>query len=101
MSARMKLFTSLVNISEARTGSTIKLLEQSAHDVSSFKKAALLQTFSDLDYNRTVFTLAGDRDGLISCIVEMCNTALRNIDLGSHKVFFDCYQIAHLRKTPY
>jgi len=83
MAAR-KLFAVMLNVSEARRQPVV---EEIGSALSATKlKVALLNTFSDQEYNRTVYTVAGEADGIASGVMQMCRRALSLIDIAAHEV---------------
>jgi glutamate formiminotransferase len=67
------------NVSEGRDAALIGRLE------GAFSKGVeLLDRHSDADHNRTVFTLAADRDALVAALVRGAEEALQTIEMGAH-----------------
>ena len=69
------------NFSEARNPSVLSALEAVAVSVPG---ASLLDVHSDLDHNRTVFTLAGTSDGMAEVAFLLAEAAVKHIDLSQH-----------------
>lgn len=67
------------NVSEGRDASTIAAL-----GAAFASRAALLDTHSDADHHRTVFTLAGDREDLVEALLAGVAAACERIDLRKH-----------------
>jgi glutamate formiminotransferase len=67
------------NVSEGRNADTVSAIG------SAFAgAAALLDVHSDTDHNRSVFTLAGARDGLLESLVAGIAAAVELVDLRQH-----------------
>jgi len=73
-------FVSAVNFSE---GARLDVIDAIAGGAQ--QHCALLDVHSDPDHNRSVITLAGDRDSLVEGILAAADQAIRLIDLGSHR----------------
>jgi glutamate formiminotransferase len=71
---------SVPNFSEGRDRETIAALGAalSAH-------AELLDVHSDVDHNRSVFTLVGEQDGIVAALVAGVASARERIDLRHHE----------------
>jgi glutamate formiminotransferase len=68
------------NVSEGRDAARIALLER------AFSTGVdLLDCHSDADHNRTVFTLAGEPEGLAAALARGAAEAVRAIDMGGHE----------------
>lgn len=63
------------NVSEGRDGEAIRAIGD------AFRPARLLDTHSDRDHGRSVYTLAGRQGGLACALVAGARTALARIDL--------------------
>lgn len=48
-------------------------------------RAVLLDVHTDNDHNRSVFTIAGDRNGLLEALINMSRAATERIDLRTHE----------------
>ena len=70
---------SVPNFSEGRDQATIDAL------ASAFDGAELLDVHSDVDHNRSVFTLVGQEDALVGALVAGIAAARERIDLRSHE----------------
>jgi glutamate formiminotransferase len=68
------------NISEGRDAALV-----SAIGNAFATRAALLDVHSDVDHNRSVFTLAGDDSALVEALLAGIATALDQIDLREHE----------------
>lgn len=73
------------NISEGRRSEVIKEI---ADALAAVPGALLLDQSSDYDHNRTVFTLAGSRQGVKSAVVKLFETVIDRVDMrlqsGAH-----------------
>lgn len=70
------------NVSEGRRPEAVARLAAAA---SSGPGVRLLDRTSDPDHNRSVFTLAGDAEGLHQGLLALYETALAEIDLSRHQ----------------
>jgi glutamate formiminotransferase len=68
------------NVSEGRDAALV-----SAIGNAFATRAALLDVHSDVDHNRSVFTLAGDDSALVEALLAGIATALEQIDLREHE----------------
>jgi glutamate formiminotransferase len=68
------------NVSEGRDAALV-----SAIGNAFATRAALLDVHSDVDHNRSVFTLAGDDSALVEALLAGIATALDQIDLREHE----------------
>lgn len=75
------LYLSIPNISEGRR---LEVIERIAK-ASETSGARLLDVHSDRDHNRSVLTLAGTIDSLITSSLQMTKEAVASIDLQSHE----------------
>ena len=75
----MSAILSVPNLSEGRDFGTIEKLRLSASTGGS----ALLDFSSDLDHNRSVFTIGGDPDPVLEAVLALARTALSEIDMSS------------------
>lgn len=74
-----KSLLAVPNVSEGREASRVEELE------GAFSRSVLLlDRHSDGDHNRTVFTLAGEGEGLRSTLVSGARAAIEAIDMSSH-----------------
>jgi glutamate formiminotransferase len=69
------------NVSEGRNPASIRALSNAFAGTPGVR---LLDTHSDRDHNRTVFTLAGEPGTLASAVLNGAREALIRIDLSSH-----------------
>lgn len=69
------------NFSEGRDSATIRYI---AGAVARHRGAYLLDRTSDPDHNRSVLTLAGSPEAVLSAVVEMVGRAAERIDLRRH-----------------
>jgi glutamate formiminotransferase / 5-formyltetrahydrofolate cyclo-ligase len=67
------------NVSEGRDEARIAALERAFSE-----GVALLDRHSDSDHNRTVFTLAGEGDQLITALARGAAKVVETLDMGSH-----------------
>ena len=68
------------NVSEGRDVAAIGRLE------GAFSEGVeLLDRHSDADHNRTVFTLAADRDALVAALTRGAEEAVHSIDMSTHE----------------
>jgi glutamate formiminotransferase len=68
------------NFSEGRVRATIDALAEALSE-----SAELLDVHTDVDHNRSVFTLVGEGDGLVDALVAGVDVARRHIDLRRHE----------------
>jgi glutamate formiminotransferase len=78
----MPLIECVPNISEGRRSPLVEMLAGEARAVPGVR---LLDYSADPSHNRSVFTLAGDREGLRTAVLRMAWGAVRTIDLRSHR----------------
>ena len=78
----MALIECIPNVSDGRRA---ELIERIASAVSVTPGVRLLDHSSDPSHNRSVFTFAGDTDGVERAIMAVFDVAVANIDLRSHK----------------
>jgi len=71
---------SVPNFSEGRDRATIDAIGAALSD-----RARLLDVHSDPDHNRSVFTVVGEEDALVSALVAAVECARDRIDLGRHQ----------------
>jgi glutamate formiminotransferase len=71
---------SVPNFSEGRDRATIEAIGEAMAAL-----ARLLDVHADADHNRSVFTLAGDRDELVEALVAGIGVARERIDLSRHE----------------
>ena len=70
------------NFSEGRDQSVIRRLAEAA---TASPGAALLHQTADVSHNRSVFTLAGEPEGVMEAVFRMAETAVALIDLNAHR----------------
>lgn len=73
---------SVPNVSEGRRAAVFDRL---AAALSGHRGARLLDASRDADHNRSVFTLAGEAEGLAEALLELYRVALAEIDLRGHR----------------
>ncbi|AGY60467.1 glutamate formimidoyltransferase [Gloeobacter kilaueensis] len=77
-----QLIECVPNISEGRRA---EVIEQFSRELSQVPGVVLLDSSSDLDHNRSVFTLVGSAEGLQQAVVRLYSLALEHIDLRRHQ----------------
>jgi len=82
MNQPLQIFEAVPNISEARNTTVIKSL---ATTIKSVKDCRLLDSHSDNDHNRTVFTYIGTKEGVTEASLKLIKLAYKLIDLTQHK----------------
>lgn len=75
----MTAILSVPNLSEGRDFGTIERLRKAA----SLPGAKLLDASSDLDHNRSVFTIGGDPGAVVDAVAGLARVALSEIDMAS------------------
>lgn len=75
----MSAILSVPNLSEGRDFAAIEKLRLAA----SGGGARLLDYSSDLDHNRSVFSIGGDPDPVVASVVALARTAISEIDMSS------------------
>lgn len=78
----MSLIECVPNISEGRRSTIVEMLAGEARGVPGVR---LLDYSADPSHNRSVFTLAGERDSLRTAVLAMAWCAVRTIDLRTHR----------------
>jgi glutamate formiminotransferase len=78
----MALIECVPNVSEGRRPEVIESL---ADAVRSVRGVRLLDYSSDAAHNRSVFTMAGDREALKTAVLALFERAVAAIDLRSHR----------------
>lgn len=76
-----ELLECVPNFSEGRDGETIAAIATALRSGA----VQLLDVQSDIDHNRSVFTLVGERAALIDSVFKGVETALERIDLNHHQ----------------
>ena len=79
MQSRQPILIAVPNVSEGRDSKTI-----AAIGAAFARGARLLDTHSDPDHGRSVFTLAGRQGELARALVEGVRAAVEHIDLTKH-----------------
>lgn len=84
-----KLAVCLLNISEARNRFIVEKIVNAACSVDNSNKtfkcsSTVLNIFADLEYNRSVLTIAAPTSNLKDCITNACKVAYEAIDLRNH-----------------
>ncbi len=69
------------NVSEGRNRPLIERLATIAESVAGVR---LVNVHSDVDHNRTVFTLIGEHDPVCRAMLALCEEAVARIDLRNH-----------------
>jgi glutamate formiminotransferase len=77
----LSLFETIPNVSEGRDGRVIEELVQAIDDAPG---AWLLDHSADPSHHRSVYTIAGSRDGVRAAIVNLVKVAVARIDLRAH-----------------
>ncbi|RMH37388.1 MAG: glutamate formimidoyltransferase [Nitrospirae bacterium] len=70
------------NVSEGRNQS---IIERLASAVEAVKGVALLDRHADVDHHRSVFTLAGEPNGVSRAIAEFVRVAVAVLDIRTHR----------------
>jgi glutamate formiminotransferase len=70
------------NVSEGRRADVV---ERMARAIAETPGVRLLDRSSDSSHNRSVFTMAGDRDGIAAAILTLFERAVADIDLRTHR----------------
>ena len=70
------------NISEGRRSSVIEMI---AGEIGAVSGVRLLDYSADPSHNRSVFTMAGDRQALKTAVLALAWCAVRTIDMRSHQ----------------
>jgi glutamate formiminotransferase len=78
----VSLLACVPNVSEGRRPERIRRFAEAVRSVTSVQ---LLDVSSDPDHNRSVLTLAGSSQGLITALLALFEVALADIDLGTHE----------------
>ena len=77
----MKIFQCVPNISEGRD---LDFIISIADNIKKIKDVNLLDYSSDVDHNRSVFTLLGQAEGLKEAIRVLYDSCLQRIDMRKH-----------------
>ncbi len=70
------------NVSEGRRADVV---DRMAAAIAATPGVRLLDRSSDASHNRSVFTLAGDRDGVAGAVLALFERAVADIDLRTHR----------------
>jgi glutamate formiminotransferase len=70
------------NVSEGRR---TEVVDRMAQAIAATPGVRLLDRSSDGSHNRSVFTLAGDRDGVANAVIALFERAVAEIDLRTHR----------------
>lgn len=80
-----RVLAAVVYVSEGRRANVLDAIERVARAASSTNRVALVNVFRDEDYNRTGFTLAGDRVDAVSRVaLAVAARSLELIDFTAH-----------------
>jgi len=85
---KVKLATCLLNISEARNKVVVNNVigaAKAAIEANGKPKATVLNAFVDLEYNRSVITIAGHLEDLETAVVDASKAAFEQIDMQIHE----------------
>jgi glutamate formiminotransferase len=77
------LIECIPNISEGRRADVVAAIRDAALGAS--RDVLLLDSTSDADHNRSVFTFLGDGPGLLDAMTAMVGAAVERIDLRAHE----------------
>src|SRR5262245_9542277 len=78
----MAVIECVPNVSEGRRTDVIDAMAAALREV---RGARLLDHSSDTSHNRSVFTLAGDADGVRDAVLALVERAVADIDLRTHR----------------
>ncbi|MFI5413799.1 MAG: glutamate formimidoyltransferase [Candidatus Lutacidiplasmatales archaeon] len=78
-----RLIECIPNISEGRRGDVVAAIRDAA--LGAARDVLLLDSTSDPDHNRSVFTFLGDGPALVDAMTAMVGAAVERIDLRSHR----------------
>jgi glutamate formiminotransferase len=77
------LIECIPNVSEGRRDDVVEALQKAA--LAASPGVLLLDSTSDRDHNRSVFTFLGDGPGLVAAMEALVGAALESIDLTKHQ----------------
>jgi glutamate formiminotransferase len=77
------LIECIPNVSEGRRDDVVEALQKAA--LAAAPGVLLLDSTSDRDHNRSVFTFLGDGPGLVAAMEALVDAALQHIDLTKHQ----------------
>ena len=91
------MLVAVPNVSEGRLNAVIDGI------AGKFSKhgARLLDVHSDVDHNRSVYTLAGDEDELVEGIISGGETAVSEIDMNAHDGLHPCIGVLDVAPIVY
>lgn len=78
----MSLIECIPNVSEGRRADVVAAMADAIRNVAGVR---LLDHSSDASHNRSVFTLAGDADGVERAVLALFERAIADIDLRTHR----------------
>ncbi|KAM4731400.1 formiminotransferase N-terminal subdomain-containing protein isoform 2-T6 [Anableps anableps] len=93
MASRRRLVACLLNVSEARRKDLVENVARAAlYDAEGGKReeTAVLNIFSDHDYNRSVITIVASVDSIRDAVLSACQKACALIDMRSHTGVHPC-----------
>jgi glutamate formiminotransferase / 5-formyltetrahydrofolate cyclo-ligase len=76
------LVESVPNVSEGRRPDVV---DRMAEAISSVPGVSLLDRTSDASHNRSVFTIAGEHEGVTTALENLVETAIHEIDMNAHE----------------
>ena len=77
----MTIIETVPNISEGRRADVLEALGRA---VQGIDRVSLLDLSSDPSHNRSVLTLAGEADGLVTALLNLYAVAIDRIDMSNH-----------------
>ncbi|XP_075385387.1 formiminotransferase N-terminal subdomain-containing protein isoform X2 [Tenrec ecaudatus] len=89
----LRLAACLLNISEARRKHVVENIAKAAlleENGKNHPEVSVLNIFSDLDYNRSVITIAASIDTLGSSVLAACGEAFRSINMEAQDGIHPC-----------
>lgn len=78
----MPIIECVPNVSEGRRSEVVTAISTAVARVEGIR---LLDASSDAAHNRSVLTMAGDRDAIAAAVLALFDEAIRHIDLRSHR----------------
>ena len=78
----MAIIECIPNVSEGRR---VEVVDRMAAVITATPGVRLLDRSSDGSHNRSVFTFAGDRDGVANAVLALFEQAVADIDLRTHR----------------
>ncbi len=76
------LVESVPNVSEGRR---LDVVDRMANAITSVPGVSLLDRTSDASHNRSVFTIAGQHDAVVSALENLVQVAVHEIDMDTHE----------------